>query len=305
MNILNGKGNTLKSIPFFYSYERMYMIKKYFILMLLLIAMESKTVFGFSGGPPAERTGSPAEICGDDTCASSCHTSFPVNSGTANFSINLSSPDYKPGQILDVTIAFNDTLTAIHGFEVTAVDPSNKSVGSFAGKDEMTQTEAYDNLYAAHTKIGTAGNQWTVQWTAPSTKVSGPITFYAAGNEADGNGSGSGDYIYTATATLSLAENCVPSRLMAKPKKLVMKRGAKRNITVTVKSKNNEFCSNYTVSASAAKGRVHIAGSMETDKSGKARFIVTAGDEAGKDTITFRVQDSDTILTKNMKVKIQ
>ena len=37
----------------------------------------------FSGGPPAERTGNPGEICGNDTCASSCHTSFSVNAGSA------------------------------------------------------------------------------------------------------------------------------------------------------------------------------------------------------------------------------
>lgn len=280
------------------------MIKKYFIFTLV-IAMGSKTVFGFSSGPPAERTGNPGEICGDDTCASSCHTSFPVNSGTAKFSISLSSPDYKPGQTLDVMIAFGNTLTAIHGFEITAVDASNKRVGTFTRKDEMTQTEAYDNLYAAHTKIGTVENQWTVQWTAPIIKVSDPITFYAAGNEANGNSSGSGDYIYTGTATLSLAEDCIPSRLMVKPKKLVMKRGTKRNIAVTVKSKNNESCSNYTVSASAVKEKVRIEGNTETDETGKVKFIVIAGNESGKDVITFRVQDNDIILTKNMKVKIR
>ncbi len=260
---------------------------------------------GFSGGPPAERTGNPGETCGADTCASSCHTGFPINSGPANFSISLSSSQYKPGQILDVTIAFDNTLTVIHGFEITAVDSSGKKAGTFTSKDETTQTEAYNNLYAAHTRIGTAENRWIVQWTAPIAKVSDPVTFYAAGNEANGNSSGSGDYIYTSTAAISLAEDCTPSRLMVKPKKLVIKRGVKRNITVTVKSKNNESCGNYTVSASAAKEKVSIEGAMETDENGKAKFTVTAADKAGKDVITFRVQDNDKVLTKKVKVKIR
>ena len=43
-------------------------------------------------------------------------------------------------------------------------------------------------------------NQWTFKWTAPTNDV-GPITFYAAGNAANGDFSTSGDYIYTQKAT--------------------------------------------------------------------------------------------------------
>ncbi len=285
--------------------KREYRERYSFFLFLLVIIMGNTTVFGFSSGPPAERTGNPGETCDGDTCASSCHTSFSVNSGTAKFLINLSSSQYKSGQTLDVTIAFDNVSTAIHGFEITAVDASNKKIGSFTSKDETTQSEVYDSLYAAHTKIGTAENQWTVQWTAPAAKVSDPVTFYAAGNEANGNSSGSGDYIYTGTATLFLAEDCIPSQVMVKPKKLFMKRGARRNITVTVESKGHEFCSNYTVSTHVAKKKITIEDGIKTDENGKAAFTVVAGDTAGKDVITFSVQENDRVLTKKVKVKIQ
>ena len=92
------------------------MIGKYFCFVFAVVLIGSKLVFGFSGGPPAERTGNPGEICGNDTCASSCHTSFAVNAGSAQFSISLPSSDYKPGQTLDITIKFTNTSTTIHRF---------------------------------------------------------------------------------------------------------------------------------------------------------------------------------------------
>jgi len=281
------------------------MIKKCFCFVFAVVLIGSKLVFGFSGGPPAERTGNPGEICGDDTCASSCHTSFAVNAGSAQFSVSLPSSEYKPGQTLDVTIEFTNTSTAIHGFEITAVDASNNKVGTFASKDDTAQTESYDNLYAAHTKIGTGESQWTVQWTAPTASVFGPITFYAAGNEANGNSASSGDYIYTDTATISLVPECVPSTLKVKPKKLVIKRGKSAVVTVTVKGENNETCTNHTVYASAGSKKVSVDESTETNDNGKAKFTVTAGNEKGKDVITFSTQDSNAELTKDISVIIK
>jgi hypothetical protein len=312
------KGSALKSAPFFvFIFRRLfyarnsvfaneeYMIGKSAFLMFTVFLVWSNIVFGFSGGPPAERTGNPGEICGDDTCASSCHTSFAVNAGSAQFSISLPSSEYKPGQTLDITIKFTNISTAIHGFEITAVDASNNKVGAFASKDETTQTAPYDNLYAAHTKIGTAENRWTVQWTAPTASVSGPITFYAAGNEANGNSASSGDYIYTDTATISSTAECVPSTLKVKPKKLVMKRGKSSVVTITVKGENNEPCANHAVYASAENKKISIDESAETNENGKAKFTVTAGSEKGKDVIAFSTQENNSGITKEISVVIK
>ena len=281
------------------------MIGKYFCFVFAVVLIGSKLVFGFSGGPPAERTGNPGEICGDDTCASSCHTSFAVNAGSAQFSISLPSSEYKLGQTLDITIKFTNTSTAIHGFEITAVDASNNKVGTFASKDDTAQTEPYDNLYASHTKVGTGENSWTVQWTAPTTSISDPITFYAAGNDANGNSASSGDYIYTDTATISLATECVLSTLNIKPKKVVLKHGKSAVVSVTVKGENNEPCANHTVYASSVNKKVSIDESAETNNNGKAKFTVTAGDKKGKDVITFRTQNDDIEITKDINVIIK
>src|SRR5262249_26064361 len=43
---------------------------------------------------------------------------------------------------------------------------------------------------------GTNQGSWSFKWRAPAASV-GRVTFYAAGNAANGNGGSSGDYIYT------------------------------------------------------------------------------------------------------------
>jgi hypothetical protein len=49
-----------------------------------------------------------------------------------------------------------------------------------------------------------AGASWTFNWVAPSTDV-GPVTFYAAGNQANNNGNETGDQIYTTSASVRVA----------------------------------------------------------------------------------------------------
>lgn len=62
--------------------------------------------------------------------------------------------------------------------------------------------------YVEHTSLGTFLGRsatetnpviWEVDWIAPP-KGARAVTFYSAGNAANGNGSSSGDYIYTASA---------------------------------------------------------------------------------------------------------
>src|SRR5262249_13884214 len=52
------------------------------------------------------------------------------------------------------------------------------------------------------TDLGTAdGTEWTFDWIAPNADV-GPVTFYAAGNAANGDDIPLGDYIYTTIASI-------------------------------------------------------------------------------------------------------
>jgi uncharacterized protein (TIGR03437 family) len=64
---------------------------------------------------------------------------------------------------------------------------------------------------SAGTRIGTTGGAiFQFDWTPPATNV-GPVTFYAAGNAANGNGAPTGDLIYTTSVQLNPATFAVPS----------------------------------------------------------------------------------------------
>src|SRR3990172_7580854 len=275
---------------------------KHGLFIIILLILYGNTASGFLSGPIAGRTGAPNDICNDLTCnMTPCHDSYGLNTGKGAFSI-IAPSTYEKGKTTNIVVKFVNSNTSLHGFEITAMDTTNTKVGKFTITDDTTQTESYLNQYAAHTTIGTAESSWTVQWSAPSENVPGPITFYAAGNEANGNSASSGDYIYTDTATISLAAECVPSTLKIKPKKVVIKRGKNVIVTVTVKGENNEPCANHTVYASTANKKVSINESAETNENGKAKFAVTAGNEKGKDVITFSTQNNDTEITKDIKV---
>ena len=224
---------------------------KHGLFIIILLILYGNTASGFLAGPIAGRTGAPNDICDSLTCNSdACHTSYGLNTGRAVFSIIIPS-SYEKGKTTDILITFDNSNTGLHGFEITAMDAANTKVGTFTSAGDATQTELYKNQYAAHTVIGTAENGWTIQWTAPAEKLSDPVTFYAAGNEANGDGTSLGDFIYTATATAYL--QCVPSTLEANPLKISVKRNKSVAITVTVTGENGDACGGITVTASTKK----------------------------------------------------
>src|SRR3989337_2389759 len=208
---------------------------KHGLFITILLILYGNTASGFLSGPIAGRTGAPNDICNDLTCnMTPCHDSYGLNTGKAAFSI-IAPSTYEKGKTTNIVVEFTNASTSLHGFEITAMDTTNTKVGTFTSINDTTQTESYLNQYAAHTTIGTAESSWTIQWSAPSENVSGPITFYAA------------------------AEN----------------------------------------------KKVSIDESTETNENGKAKFTIVAGDEKGKDIITFRTQNNDTEITKDINVIIK
>ena len=153
----------------------------------------------FSTGPPAGYTHAPGEL----TC-SECHTTPTQSTGT----LTLDVPQhYTPGQTYDITVthASADPTRVRWGFELTALDSSDEKAGTLAPSDDLTQVVNNQGpfpsrQYVEHTQKGTFsgqqnGAQWTFKWTAPDADV-GPVTFYVAGNQANGDGNSSGDNIY-------------------------------------------------------------------------------------------------------------
>jgi hypothetical protein len=160
------------------------------------------TSHAFSSGPPAGVTGAP----GESACFA-CHADETHN---GQFSI-VAPQTYMPGQTYQITVQHgnSDASRRRWGFEMTAL-ANNAPAGNLQSANSSTQVitggPGGSRQYIEHTSVGTFQNQtggasWTFNWTAPASNV-GPVTLYAAGNQADNSGNTSGDQIYLTSVTL-------------------------------------------------------------------------------------------------------
>ena len=167
-------------------------------VLLLLCVVSSGNAFANSFGPLDNLTGAPTE----NNCTQ-CHAGNELNASGG--SLMLTIPEtYQPTAVYTIVVDLSRTGQSRWGFEMTALDADGARAGSFAADDaENTQvSEANSKQYIKQTSIGTAqgtndSHSWEFQWTAPDADM-GPITFYAAGNAANGDFGLAGDYIYTA-----------------------------------------------------------------------------------------------------------
>ncbi len=185
---------------------------------MLGINLAEKNASAYSGGPPASRTGAPsfgASIPAELTCSSSvgCHTGTNnLNDGQATFAIK-GPTSYVPGQMYTITVSLKrGTNMPAAGFQLTALDSAGSSIGTLAdvnstvtfvtpgtvGTASRSYIEHQTSTYPSDV-AGSGQADWKVKWTAPATR-SGKITFYAAGNAANGAGQ-LGDFIYTTSAS--------------------------------------------------------------------------------------------------------
>ena len=173
------------------------------VVIILFFITSTGNVFAFSFlAPPDEKTGAPNE----GTCADAgCHTSNALNASGG--SLMLTIPEtYEPGEVYAIIVNLARAGQSKWGFEMTALDADGARAGTFAADNAAnTQlTETNSKQYIQHTTAGTAdgtddAHSWKFEWTAPDADV-GPVTFYAAGNAANGDFTPAGDYIYTTQA---------------------------------------------------------------------------------------------------------
>ncbi|MDT5296375.1 MAG: hypothetical protein QOJ76_3255, partial [Acidobacteriota bacterium] len=206
-------------------------------LLLLTDNAANPHARAYSAGPPAGYTHAPGELdCAD------CHTTPAQSAGT----LSLGAPQkYTPGQTYDITVAHTtaDASRIRWGFELTALDAADERAGTLAPADDLTQV--VDNQgpfparqYVEHTSKGTfPGRQngvgWTFKWTAPPADV-GPVTFYVAGNQADGDGNSSGDNIYFTSASAAFQPPAPDFQLTVTPASRTFAQGGGTTYNITV-----------------------------------------------------------------------
>ena len=195
--------------------DRVKVASMIFFLVALLSALLTgsrtvKTARAFAEGPNPGHTGAPFEL----TCAvAGCHGGEP-NTGPGQLQITAPA-SYEPGNTYQITVNHmtNDTSRRRWGFQLTALDGTNNRAGSLQNSSGLTQVleggPGGNRQYIEHSFLGIFQGQrllanWTFNWVAPATDV-GPVTFYAAGNQANNDGTESGDQIYSSSITARVA----------------------------------------------------------------------------------------------------
>ena len=167
-------------------------------VLLLFFVVGSSSAFAFSFlPPPDEKTGAPNE----GTCAD-CHAGNTLDASGGSLTVTVPGT-YEPNEVYTIIVDLARAGQSKWGFEMTALDANGARAGAFTADDAAnTQlTETNNKQYIQHTTAGTAAgtndaHSWEFEWTAPDADI-GPITFYTAGNAANGDGATTGDYIYT------------------------------------------------------------------------------------------------------------
>ncbi len=182
--------------------SKLFLVGVFASLFLLLILGEER-VGAHSSGPDPGNTGAP----GESTCAG-CH-SGPAQTGLLK--IEGLPATYTADQEFTVTVTLTHAGRTRFGFQATVIDDSGKAAGTLlltdADRTQLLNSSVSGNnrQYIEQTLTGTSPvsggtGSWTFKWRAPAASA-GRITFYVAGNAANGNFSTSGDTIYTIQAS--------------------------------------------------------------------------------------------------------
>ena len=159
------------------------MIKKVLILGIpLFIAgtIASTSSFSFTGGSPANCSGSPSDGA---NCSTNCHSTAKYEEKPGWISSNIPESGYIPDSVYTITATATGIETSTKfGFEVSP----QFETGKVAGKLILTNPTEMKLLAGgkfitqkAEGVDGKASKSWTFKWTAPA-KGSGKITIYGA-----------------------------------------------------------------------------------------------------------------------------
>ncbi|MBI4892908.1 MAG: TIGR03118 family protein [Acidobacteria bacterium] len=186
-----------------------------------LMLLAAGFTYGRSTGPGGRFTGAPGD---NQLACTQCHTTNALNSGPGSVKIVFpGGTKYQPGATYRMKVEIRDPNQQRWGFQFTARLVSNPAVanaGDLKTINDDTRiicqdatnkpcSDANQIQFIMHTQPGTkagttGGNDWEFDWTAPAAG-SGAVTFYVAGNAANGNGNNQGDYIYTSNLSVEEA----------------------------------------------------------------------------------------------------
>lgn len=149
-------------------------------------------------------TGSP----GENSCnASGCHTGFTINDPSGSITIfapTLTNWQYIPGTVYPIQVTVTRSANSKFGFGFEALQASGANGGTLSITN-ATQTQLKTAVVSGNARtnvvhrnnggLSAGSHTFTFNWTAPLSNI-GNVTFYAAGNAANGLNNTAGDYIF-------------------------------------------------------------------------------------------------------------
>ena len=152
----------------------------------------------------AGRTGSP----GEQTCVNGCHNTFTLNSGAGSITLgssNMVDWQYEPGVTYNMTVTVSLSTSNLFGIGLECLTAAGANAGNLVitvPEDTRTLNAVVSGnsrrniVHQLNGGVAAGSKTFSFDWVAPSTNI-GNVTFYYAGNAANGNGTNSGDRIYT------------------------------------------------------------------------------------------------------------
>ncbi|HEY6245665.1 MAG TPA: PQQ-dependent sugar dehydrogenase [Pyrinomonadaceae bacterium] len=286
-----------------------------FLGFLLTGDNATRHVSAFSAGPPAGYTGAPGE---EPAACAECHV--PPDAGTGRISITAPQT-YVPGQSYPITVTHNnsDPTRLRWGFELTVLDTSDEKAGNLQNTDGLTQVlnnqgPGGARQYIEHTSVGTFvgqqnGASWTFNWTAPATDI-GPVTFYAAGNQANNDGNTSGDFIYKTFVAVPPASTTPDFAISIQPSSRSVVPGASAQFQITITPLAG-FTGNVNLSATSLPTGVTAvfdpASINLVDASSKSSTLTlttTSGTPIGNQNVSVNGQGGANAHTQQLKLNV-
>lgn len=180
--------------------------------LVLLAAVPQ--AFGSAYGPSDHKAGNPP-LYRDCTL---CHNDYERNTGDGDIELLNLPPVFVPGNAYDLLVRIYDPGQMRWGFELTVLNAAAEQAGSLVLLDAVN-TQLSDNAGTAadfikHTFAGTSWGtpdgpvDWPFRWVAPNEPS---VTFYFAGNAADGTEDPANDYIYVRQAVVNQASTATAS----------------------------------------------------------------------------------------------
>jgi hypothetical protein len=211
------------------------------IAAIMAVGLMSFDILYNTGEPDC--TGSPADA--GNTCLT-CHGDFAINAAGGSDSISVSpsiSSGYSPGSVYTISVKITKAGQSLFGLGFEALKSGNTDGGCLSVLNAGTQTKIgsgpVNMVHANGGAFGTNTHTFTFKWTAPAAGT-GTVTFYAAGNAADGDGSPGGDYI--CTSSLAVIEGPLTTGIVTNNNSSDIKvypNPASNNISIKAKSNEN------------------------------------------------------------------